>query len=567
MNFLDPLGVVPLGWVEGAGEPSVFYAAANADGGQIYLVELYPYQRGATQAAQLDATPLGVDPIGVVTGVQPDAGVVSVLYSDAGYTSPTGGEKESTWFEGRVLQPLRMSRTLPLTPEQPRRVALEIAGIEIINADGALDTLLREYAIDGRRVVVKLGARNYTYSQFTAVYSGRAVSWKGSFARVEVSARDEAYRLAVPLQSLLYGGTGGADGTATLTGKPKPICFGKCRNIDPPMIDPPNLVYQFHSRAAKAVDAVYDRGAALSFDSDAANYAALIAVALTAGEYATCLALGLFRLETTPSGLVTADVRGDNHGASYVDTTFPVAQRVITDFAGISTADIDTITFSVLGTEVTGPIGWWRGLDPISAEDAVSEIVGHCAAWWGATTDGKLTVGRVELPDSDNVALWLERYDVIDCQVIDSPPGALPPRFRQRVGYQRNWTVQRGDGLAEVGVDATRRQFLAEAQSVAAASDGDTLSDFLLAQDPEMLHSLFDVLADAQAEADRLISLFSTPRQTVLVEMGTGGHLGILGQTIALTYPRINGGNTWYARVIGMEVDAKRRRVNLICWG
>jgi hypothetical protein len=566
-NFTDPtpLGVDPFGYVDGAGEPNEFTVAALETGGtQVYLVELYPYKRGATAlSGGVEATPLGVLAFGELeTPVDPTAGIATVLYSDAGYVSPPQGVNGSVWFEGRVLQPLRLTRMLPLTPEAARRVVLEIAGIEIINADGALDTLLRECAIDGRRVIVKLGRRDYAYNQFTPVFSGRAVQWKGDLRRVVVSVRDEGYRLNIPLQGTLYSGAGGINGTSDLTGKPVPICFGKRRNIAPVPIDPTNLVLQFHSRTVAGVDAVYDKGAALSATTDYGSYAALTGAVIASGSYATCLALGLIRLGASPAGLVTADVRGDAQG-SYIDTTMAIALRLLTDFAGVATADIDTVAFT--SAAVTGTVGWYRSADPISAEQALSEIVGHCAAWWGATTDGQITVGRIALPDSNNVGLTLEAWDPIDVQIIDPPPGTVPPRFRQRVAYRENGNVQRADVAA--GVTDARKQEIAEPYRVVTAINTDTQADFVLAQDPDVLGSLFDSSTDAQTLADLLIALFSVPRTCVAVDLDTLGHLGKVGQTISLTHPRINNGGTWYARCIGADVDARRRRVTLILWG
>jgi hypothetical protein len=64
-----------------------------------------------------------------------------------------------------------------------------------------------------------------------------------------------------------------------------------------------------------------------------------------------------------------------------------------------------------------------------------------------------------------------------------------------------------------------------------------------------------------------VIGLLAPLRQCVRVDMGTTGYLGLLGHTVSLTHPRINGGNEWFARVIGHEIDASRRRISLILWG
>lgn len=525
----------------------------------------FPTVPAATPAAELNPPRVRICYLVEISPKERGGSVATFNYSDVGYTSPPIGTNTNIHFEARARQPLRLNRTLPVAPELGRRVATEIAGIELNNEDGGLDDLVLDYAIDGRRIRVLVGETDDQYDNFVPIFAGRGVDWFGDLRTVTINARDEAHRLDIPFQADLYEGTGGIEGTEELKGKCRPVTFGQCPNVLLELIDPTNLVYQFHHRQAQSVDAVYDRGAALTPTADQANYADLIATVLSAGQYATCLALGLVRLETTPTGLVTADVKGDASG-SYIDTTFPIAQRILTDYAGISTAEIETLAFAAMGAEVTGVIGWHQGLDSITCEQAMSEIVGHCAAWWGGTPTGPFTVGRVEEPDPAEVSLSLGMIDILDAEIIPAPPGAFPPRFRQRVAYNNNWTVQRGEDLA-ASVSAARRLQLAEPHSIATAEDLTTQDDFALAQDPDPLQSLFVNSADAEAEAQRLIDLLSVPRTTVLVPLKDGGYDAPLGATVDLTTPRINDGLIWYARVIGHEVDAGDNRVNLILWG
>jgi hypothetical protein len=565
----DVIGGGLIAWASGAGTPSDLYTAATATKGRCYLVELYPYQRGATTGARLFVRGIGT-PESLIAYSSPlaaNTGIAEFDFSDARYVSPhASASKPDTYFDPRVSQPIRLSRSLPLAPEGSRRVALEIGGIELLNPDGELDTVLDQYAIDGRKIVVKFGEATWNYQQFTAIYTGRAVSWKRDFETIEITARDEAYRFNVPLQSSLYSGAGGVNGTAQIQGKPLPVCFGQCTNITPVQIDPTNLVYQFHTRTVQSVDAVYDRGAALTGpDADYANYALLTAAVITAGHYVTCKALGLIRLASTPSGLVTADVKGDASG-SYISTTFAIAKRILTDFAGVATSELDVPSFDTMTTNLAGAIGWYRSTEAITIEQALNEIVGHCSGWWGGLQSGLISVGRVEAPNSGQVAADWQDYDAKDAKIIDAPPGTFPPRWRQRVAYAKNWTLQRGEDLA-ASVTATRRQLLAEPYSVVSSISASAQSDYLLAQDPPVLETLYVSSADAQTEADRLISMFGVQRQTVDIVQGTDGHLINVGQTVQLTYPRINQSATWLARVVAQEIDAAKRTITSTLWG
>jgi hypothetical protein len=538
--------------------------AARDDTGQAYLVQLVPYQLSQIATTRLFTVPIAVDPFAYVPIDTFSAGLTTLYYSDTGYKSGTTGDNANIYFEGRVTQPLKVARTLPVTPEQSRRVALEIGSIEIINADGDLDETIHDYTIDGRAVTVLFGKDTYGYSEFTPVFTGTAQRWHGNFQRVSIDLRDNAYRLSVPIQAAQYTGVGGVNGTADLKGKPLPTCFGKCLNITPVLIDPTYVVFQFHSRTAQAVDAVYDRGSALSATGDHASYAALIAASLTTGQYATCLALGLIRLNTTPSGLVTADVRGDASG-SYVDTTFAIAERMITDFALISSGEVETTMFDYWDSVVTGTVGWYYPNESLMADEAISQVIGAAACWWGATSNGLFTCGRLDEPDEDAVTLYLQAYDVIEAEIIDPPSGTSPPRWKQRVGYQRNWTVQTSDIAA--AVTASRRQFLAEEYRVVYSASGTVQSDYALAQDPPVMPSLWNSSTDAQAETTRLLNLLGVQRQTVRVRLNELGHVVDIGDTVSLTFPRVNGGDEWFARVIGVDINAKTRNITLTLWG
>lgn len=563
---IHPMGSAPMCAVDNAGARTPFVAATEADSGQTYLVVLQPYQIGATLAPKIRALPMGVAPMCVITDNSALAGLVSLFYSDTGYISPSYGANADIWFEGRVTQPLRMTWMLPVVPEADRRVALEVTGLELINADGAMDTLVDRFDIAGRACTVLFGLKSYAFPDFTPIWSGRALRWSRDLSKLTIDARDSGYLLDVPLQTAFYDGSGGLNGTSALTNKPRPMCFGKCRNVTPQAVDPVNLVYQVHTRTIAGVDAVYDKGVALASTADYASYAALTAAVLAGGTYATCLAQGLVRLGSAPAGGVTMDVRGDAQGG-YVSTTAAIARRLLTDFAGVSAAALDTAAFAIFDTAVPGVIGWCQGSDQtIQVSDALSQLMGHCSAWWGALTDGRFTIGRVEAPSESGLTEEFQAYDIVDVEIIDPPDGAMPPRFRQRVGYQRNWTVQQPSELAG-GVTAANVLALGQAYLVSVQANNNTQSDFLLAQDPPVLESLFDQAADAAAEATRLIGLLGVMRQAVRVRVTAVGHRIPRGSCVAVNAPRINGGNRWLARYIGADIDAGSREIDLILWG
>ncbi len=560
------IGATEIAALEDETSNSPFVAACEAVvGDRVYLVELFPHQ--ADGAAGDGVMPISEVAISALPdGEEGETGLASIYFSDRGWTSAPTDTVADTHFEGRARVPLVMDRTLPISPEQARRVALQFGAVELLNGDGDLDSVIARYAIDGRQVRVLMGAWSDAYADFGVIADVTGVRWEADGDRVRVLLRDDGYRLDVPLQTDIYNGTGSGEGTAEVEGKPKPTAFGKCLNVTPVLESATDLIYQCHAGQMQAIDAVYDQGAALTFSTtDHATYALLAAAVIAGGEYDTCLAEGFFRLGATPAGLVTADIQGDATG-SYVSTAAEIAERIVRSFAGIAAADVDSDTFTTLKNASAGVVGLYVGTEEVRCADAVSEVVRGAGAWWGANRAGKIRVGRLEAPASNSPALVLDTLNILSLERVGQPGSIYPPNWRRRVGYQRNWTVQRGEDLAGA-VTAARRQFLAEEFRAVASADVAVKTHYALATDPAPVPALFDVEADATAEASRLLALYSTERQLFAAKVKAIGHLVDLGVVVSVTWPRFGLEVAKAMRVVGIREDCDRGEVTLLVWG
>src|SRR6185295_1368888 len=113
------------------------------------------------------------------------------------------------------------------------------------------------------------------YGDYFVIFNGTAADWNIDEQVVHLTLRDFGYKLNVPAQPNIYGGTGAQDGGADLASKRKPRAFGHVLNVSPPLVVPGLLVYQVHDGPVHNVVAVYDRGVALGKGADHATYAAL----------------------------------------------------------------------------------------------------------------------------------------------------------------------------------------------------------------------------------------------------------------------------------------------------
>ena len=116
----------------------------------------------------------------------------------------------------------------------------------------------------------------------------------------------------------------------------KPLCFGYCRNITPFLTNPSLLEYHVHDGQIEEVLAVYDQGSLLTLTTD----------------YSVDLSTGKITLVSSPTGIVTADVRGAKVSGTWLDSTEEISAELISR-AGVSITQTYDIPSGVIGLYVT----------------------------------------------------------------------------------------------------------------------------------------------------------------------------------------------------------------------
>lgn len=516
-----------------------------------FLIAIQSANANPVYTLEIEAKPIGMSP-------------VKLYFADRDYVSFPADAIANQFFDGRAKNPLDLERNLPLVPERGSRLSIQIGTLTLYNQDGILDNIAQNYAVDGRSITVKLGIKDGRYDEFGVVFSGLTANWNDDESEVKIVVRDAAYQTDIPLQSVSYGGTGGADGTSNNAGAPKPLTFGFVRNITPILINPGNFTYQFHSRQAQGVTAVYDGGSALTATADYATYADLAAASVASGSYATCLALGLIRLGVAPTRSVTMDAQGDAVGG-YVSRAGAIARRILTDFGGIPLASIGA-GFVALDISDNNGIGWYSQSAGQTVNDAVNEVMGGVVAYWGNTRVGTFDAGRMAEPDAGNIIGDFDSIDILDIEQTELPSEIDPPIWNRVVGYQRNWTVQGNNDVAPA-VSATQKQFLAEEYRYVTSSDSSIKADYLLAQSPSALPLLYDDQSAAQARADNLLALYKVRRQFLTVTFKRQPHLMDLGDTIRITWPRFGLAAGKAFLIVGIREECQSQRCSVTLWG
>lgn len=538
-----------------------------------YLVEIDAYKGGdiRTGAASTlvgEALVTGSLVVGATEG-ESNAGLVSLLFSDRDWVgAPDDAQKPNVYYAGRVRQPVYLRRAAPVQPEDAPRVRREFGEVEINNGDGALDTAVQSYAVDGRNVRVLFGPYMGSYADFSIIADALATGWETDQDNVRLPLRDWTFVLEQPLQTSLYAGTGGAEGGDDLEGKPKPLCFGRVRNITPPLVDSTNIIYQVHDGQVLAIDSVFESGAAITLDAavgsggDVADYSALVSASVSAGHYATCNAAGLLKLGASPTGLITADVRGDVVSNDYVDGVDTVIQRILFQRAGISEARVNRTSFATLATAASGEMGWFVSHQSRPSTAAVIDaIVRGVAGFWGAGRDGRVRAGRLPVPEQTTPIYSLNGVSILDLRIESQ---ALP-RWRQRVAYKPNWTPGQVDLAASV--TAERRQFLTEPERAVASGDTSILVRHPNALDPSVLLSPFEASASAQTLTDELISLHKQSRSIYRARVPRLSYLFDLGEPLRVTWPRFGLASGQTLILVGLSEDGRTGTADMLLWG
>lgn len=244
-----------------------------------------------------------------------------------------------------------------------------------------------------------------------------------------------------------YAGTGGAEGTADLKNRVKPLVLGWAENVEPVLIDPINSVFQFSAYGPiEAVDALFERGASFGASvGDYADYDALVAATIPAGRWGTCLAEGMIRLGAPAFGVITGDVAGHKVGATTPELTGAVI-AALADIAGIDAEKLNSDALAALDIDKPYPVNVVL-MQQAKFIDVAREMVLFCNYQAGVYFDGRFTAIKISFDQSEALTMdsrgrsWPQ---VREAEELD----VSPPFWKTIVGANRCWRVHTPDEIA-----------------------------------------------------------------------------------------------------------------------
>lgn len=310
---------------------------------------------------------------------------------------------------------------------------------------------------------------------------------------IEVLDRQALFNdIQVPVN--VYDGTESVSFPASNIGRVKPLCFGRCRNITPVLIDSANLVYQVNDGLISDVIAVYDKGVALTE----------VAGVPGAGQYSQDLAAGTFRLGGLPAGEVTADVDGVVETATFLASTTQIIDYLARTYGAIDAGDID---ISGLPGDI---VGYYINESTTIAE-VITALMRGVLGWWGFTRTNTLRARLFSAPSPGGEIFdetrqlsdvkWQEESDVI---------WSVPSLYR------RNWTqISQPAGAVTLDYGAWLNSDGYESRTESAG----ILAAYPWAVIADRVETYFDDAAAAATVAGRALTLFGVPRIRTRVDV------------------------------------------------
>lgn len=493
----------------------------------VTVAEIYPINLGTDGVEAHASFPIEDLPL------SGDAAVEALYFATEEWATSPYDVPPSQPFDGRLSDPLSFRRSLA---SAARFGGLVLGGgsLSIDNSDGAYDSFLGGYGLDGRRVVVKMGRRTDPYSSFVPLFEGTARDFRGSLTAIEVILRDNGFKLDTPAQPNIYAGTGDDEGGDELAGKRRPLLLGAVQHGALTPVDPAHLIYQANDGAIGTGIDVLDKGVALTPNgANQASYAGLVAVALSSGEFELYPAGGYVKLGALPAGQVTFR-EGEGFGLS---TTAELVRQLLAATTLLDPQEIDSDSFDELDDVQPADVGILLPADSsATTADAAADLLLGIGAFGAFDRLGRLFLRRVDAPAGE-VADTFDGTDIIAIEREPLPDTLAPPPWRVRATYQRNFAVLTGGDLA-AGVAQADRTTLQGDALLAQASDPGILAGHPLAQDPEPVGSFFQAKADAEDEAERLLFLLSAGRSFWRLRLPRRALLRELGDIIKVAYPR-----------------------------
>ena len=486
-------------------------------------------------------------------------GIRSLYFSDVGFTTTPAESPANVYWDRRIEVPITVTQSLFAGSAAAGRSEISFGQVTLANQDGALDAL-GGYDWDGRLVEVRYTAiERPALADFAVVFSGTAERITlGDDISIEV--RDLQLLLDEPYQSARFLGTGGVEGPDDFSDRRKPRLMGVARQFTPILLSQASLVWCYSDGPVGGPLVVLDAGVAITFSANFTTYAALVAAAISGGTYATCNELGLVRLGSPPTGVLTLDADGVMPVATVLKRYADIAVHVIGASTTLTASDFAAGTVAALNTTCPQTLGhWYDGAGEMTVRGMLDGLAQSVGAFYGFDDARQIVLGRLDAPAASPDFSFTER------DLIELRPLPVERRLKtQIVRFGRRHRPLQDQEIAG-SVTGTARQALIEEWRQRRDTSATVAAASLLARE-ETADTALDVRGAATVEAARRLTLYGARRMALSVVVALVAGLRP-GATVQITDPRfgLSGGRRF--RVMRVERSAADQEISMELWG
>ena len=510
-------------------------------------------------------------------------------------TLPTDGERENEerfyfcdyMFNGRpqdaflpnrvipvqLVESLNQSRRLSLTPEQAQKSVTSSGQIRLANADASLEDIAINVSVKNRYIKVHYGpvfapiidettekqidVRQYDFKEYRQQVEVLGSSISGDRGEIVVETTSPNALLQGTIYTEVYGGSGGLDGDTALRNRPKPQVYGSPDFIEPVLISASFLIYQAAANGQVSFNTVYDGGEPLNFDTNYNTFAELATATIANGSYATCRALGIFRLGATPASAVRCDV------SSFLNSTAEIITDIATTRGGL---DISQINIGSLGGLPADLIGYY--LDGTTDRSTLSVIQELLIGVYGFMAPGatrQIFGGLIQNPETKAIKATLDDAHVINFEL---ELNRIVSRKSQRVLYDKIWApLTEEQFLGTVGLEERTR--LSSSGSIAQESRAEVGVLDRGAENRSALTTFFKSQTPARDVAGRILDVHDPRVRHFRVKTTRAGMTLREGDNIRVYHERYGAQDGLDLTIYesSSSISSRRHEYEFLCFG
>ena len=328
-------------------------------------------------------------------------------------------------------------------------------------------------------LTVKVGDDAPDAPTFALLMTATVAAIDVSDGRLTLTIGDMSVALSKPLLSTYFAGTGGIEGDDNAKNRIKRRSWGRVFNVEGFILDEANNIWEFGDPAhpLEEFEIVRDKGRAGDINLIAwqgtidTTLAALIAAVPPQGGASVAPSIACVKWWTTPSGPLTADIRGEI-GSAYVDRVGSIAERIVQSVTGPAIVD-------AAGADALRPyeVGIHFNDDSETIGSALDRLFFGVSLIWALGADGTIGISPWSFETGYSSPLWtgtgsgsptwvyasgrsspVWAYPDVDVELVESESvsrkASYAPMKTRRLGYQKNYRVQ-SDGEISAAILAS----------------------------------------------------------------------------------------------------------------